>query len=171
MISGSDLARNRTTGMLLYMVSTMLHASEEHRNWRDHCDTSWSPFNKHTLLTAWNACEILSATGSADTPFDVENRVARLDESVNAYSSHGDRSHSNDYWRGLAIIAVSDLNYFALTRDDREHAKDFALWAARQPDPSAVIRVIEERRTLHIDTVRDLIAQQSNSPALGNGVL
>lgn len=171
MTSGSDISQHRTMGLLLYLVNSMRHASEMHRNWQNHCDTSWSPFNKHTLLTSWNACEIIGETGSTYTPLQIETEVSRLDENINVYSSHGDRSHNNDYWRGLAILASGNIDYFALSRDDREHAGEFAVWAARQPDASAIIRIIEERRTIRIDTVSDLLAQQSSNLPLGKGVL
>jgi hypothetical protein len=78
-----------------------------------------------------------------------------------------DRSGDDNYWRGLAIVALTDLKVDRYNPQDRslKNARVFAPWAGEHQDPARLIKIAKERGTLEVSTLIGVMKEQDETAA------
>jgi hypothetical protein len=165
--TGSDIARSQVRATLenaLYRLADAYDRSDIDELWTDRCRDARSPYVKHDMLTAWTASNIIDELELNENPAILGNKVTYLDE---ALAFVVDRSGDDNYWRGLAIVALTDLKVDRYNPQDRslKNARVFAPWAGEHQDPARLIKIAKERGTLEVSTLIGVMKEQDETAA------
>jgi hypothetical protein len=129
-------------------------------------------FNE-SLVRAWAIGAVRAeATGHTSLyDMDFQDGLAGM-----RYLVHGDNDAKHpsceddtDYWRGMTALYFLDFD--PETEDDQLEAQRFVRYASTHGDIGSVIHVARERKTLDVNTIEGIIAQDTDAPAIRDGIL
>lgn len=136
---------------------------------------SYSAGFKETLVRAWAIGSVRGdysdgVSGYHDNDFQDGIAGTRLIIYGDYIETHPKRESDTDYWRGMMALYFTDPDY-DLSDEEQAEIDPFIDFAGKHEDIGLVIRLAVERKTRNVSTLRGIIDQGSDAPAIRDGVL
>lgn len=170
--TGSSHARQAVVDRLDSACMIATSVPREPHPMPDRDKYSYPPYLNTMLMTAW------TTGGLRDELVDVQLRpglsaiMAIIHESLSMDSTSTQVTIDQGYWRGIAVLAASDVNTRTGTADQRDEVRRFITLPGGHPSPKKTIDLINDRGSYDADLISGLLSATNElPPVLRNGGL
>ena len=168
MTSGSSRARSIAAEHLYGSTLGIIEALDRTKNgWQTQC--AWGDELKSVLVSGWSLGSVIDESGipveDEDEEFDTVDYIKGLHGELSDDSRELYVRQDHAYWRGIALLALTDRSIPQRVSPDNGTALRFIEWAGARDDVRAIVELVTERETFDPDHLSAVMNEKAATSA------